>query len=33
MVKITPTEISRIYSKAASVAENAGSKAGKAGKK
>lgn len=32
MVKITPTEISRIYSKAASVAENAGSKAGKAGK-
>lgn len=32
MVKITPTEISRMYSKAASVAENAGSKAGKAGK-
>lgn len=32
MVKITPTEISRIYSKAASVAENTGSKAGKAGK-
>lgn len=32
MVKITPTEISRIYSKAASVAENAGSKASKAGK-
>lgn len=32
MVKITPTEISKIYSKAASVAENAGSKAGKAGK-
>lgn len=29
MVKITPTEISRMYSKAASVAENAGSKAGK----
>ena len=29
MVKITPTEISRIYSKAASVAENAGSKASK----
>ena len=32
MVKITPTEISRMYSKAASVAENAGSKASKAGK-
>lgn len=32
MVKITPTEISRMYSKAASVAENAGSKAGKASK-
>lgn len=29
MVKITPTEISRMYSKAASVAENAGSKASK----